>query len=277
MKTIEFWKMSGSGNDFILIDNRAERIKDEEMGRLVERACRRRESVGADGVIFIVRSNQYDFGWRFFNADGGEVDMCGNGGRCVARFAFLNGIAGPKMTFETKAGPVSAHVNGRIVKVLMPNPSDLSMDLDMPYQAGWTSVDFINTGVPHVVVNVEDLSHHPIVEQGKALRYHSRFAPEGTNANFMELVGPEKLRIRTYERGVEDETLACGTGSIACALVASVRGAVRGSPVQVETRSGEILTIHFKKEGDSFEQVELEGSTSLVYQAQMHDEAYLVN
>jgi len=126
MKPVEFWKMSGSGNDFILIDNRDGRISEENMGRLVERACRRRESVGADGVIFVVPSDQYDFRWRFFNADGGEAEMCGNGGRCVSRFAFLKGIAGSKMTFETLAGPVSAEVSGRKVKVLMPDPTWLS-------------------------------------------------------------------------------------------------------------------------------------------------------
>lgn len=273
MENVEFWKMSGSGNDFILIDNRDGQIKDEEMGRLVERACRRRESVGADGVIFVVGSDQYDFGWRFFNADGGEVEMCGNGGRCVSRFAFLKGIAGPNMTFETQVGPVSAEVHDRIVKVLMPKPSGLSMNPDLDFQPGWTSVDFLNTGVPHVVVQVEDLLNHPIVEQGRDLRYHSLFAPEGTNANFMQVTGPNSLQVRTYERGVEDETLACGTGSIACALVASIRGAVSGSPVKVETRSGEHLTIHFKKKGDSFEQVALEGGTSVVYQAQLNDEA----
>lgn len=273
MEAVEFWKMSGSGNDFILIDNRNGQVKDEEMGRLVERACRRRESVGADGVIFVVESEQYDFGWRFFNADGGEVEMCGNGGRCVSRFAFLKGIAGPKMTFETLVGPVSAEVNDRVVKILMPKPEGLSMDLDLTYQQGWTSVDFINTGVPHVVVQVEDLSDHPVCEQGRAIRYHSHFAPEGTNANFMKIVGPDRLQIRTYERGVEDETLACGTGSIACALVASLRGAANGSPIKVETRSGEQLTIHFEKKGESFKQVELEGSTSVVYRAQLDKEA----
>ena len=127
METIEFWKMSGSGNDFILIDNRDGRVKDEDMGRIVERACRRRESVGADGVIFVVGSDHHDFGWHYFNADGGEVEMCGNGGRCVSRFAYLKGIAGPEMTFETLAGPVSAVVRGRMVKVLMPKPTGLSM------------------------------------------------------------------------------------------------------------------------------------------------------
>ena len=274
MEAIEFWKMNGSGNDFILIDNRNGQIKDEKMGLLVERACRRRESVGADGVIFVIESDRYDFGWRFFNADGGEVEMCGNGGRCVSRFAFLNGIAGPKMIFETLAGPISAEVKGSMVKVLMPKPTGISMDLDLERQQGWVSVDFINTGVPHVVVNIENLfDHHLVKEQGRTIRYHPHFSPEGTNANFMKIIGPNELEIRTYERGVEDETLACGTGAIACALVASIRGSVSASPVKVKTRSGEELTIHFKRNGDSFEQVELEGNTSVVYKAQLHDEA----
>ena len=272
MKDIEFWKMSGSGNDFILIDNRNGQIKDDKMGRLVERACRRRESVGADGVIFVVSSDRYDFGWHYYNADGGEVEMCGNGGRCVSRFAFLKGIAGPKMTFETLSGPVSAEVNGRIVKLLMPTPTDLIMDIDIARQQDWKSVDFINTGVPHVVIGVENLSDHPVRKQGSAIRYHTRFSPEGTNATFMKVIGPGQLEIRTYERGVEDETLACGTGSIASALVASVRGMVN-SPVKVKTRGEEILTIYFRRRDDSFEQVWLEGSTSIIYKASLHDEA----
>ncbi len=272
MEAIEFWKMNGSGNDFILIDNRNGEIKDEHMGHLVERTCRRKESVGADGVIFVVRSNQYDFGWRYFNPDGGEVEMCGNGGRCVSRFAYLKGITGPKMTFETLAGPVSAEVNGRKVKILLPNPTGLSMDLDLEHQQGWKSVDFINTGVPHVVVYVEDLSNHPVKEQGRDIRYHTRFAPEGTNADFMKAIGPDQLEIRTYERGVEDETLACGTGSIACALLASIRGMV-SPPVKVKTRGGEELIIYFQRKGDSFEQVWLEGDTSIVYQAHLNHEA----
>jgi diaminopimelate epimerase len=272
MESIEFWKMSGSGNDFILIDNRDGRIKDEEMGPLVASACRRRESVGADGAIFVVGSDRYDFGWRFFNADGGEVEMCGNGGRCVSRFAYLKGIVGPRMTFETMAGPVSAEVKGRVVKVLMPRPGKLSMDLEMDFQLGWKSCDFINTGVPHVVVGVEDLSNHPVRDQGRPIRYHSRFSPEGTNADFMRMVGPNQLEIRTYERGVEDETLACGTGAIACALVASVREKA-SSPVRVRTRGGEELTVYFKQENGSFDQVWLEGNTSIIYQGRLHEEA----
>ncbi len=125
------------------------------MGPLVKSASRRRESVGADGVIFVVGSDRYDFGRRFFNADGGEVEMCGNGGRCVSRFACLKGIAGPKMTFETLAGPVSAEVKGRRVKILMSRPGKVSLDLDMDHQPGWITSDFVNTGVPHVVRGID--------------------------------------------------------------------------------------------------------------------------
>jgi len=272
MEAIEFWKMSGSGNDFILIDNRSGQIKDEEMTHLVKRACRRRESVGADGMIFVTKSDHCDFRMRYFNADGGEVEMCGNGGRCVSRFAYLKGIAGPKMTLETLAGPVSAEVNGRMVKLLMPRPTGISRDIDLERHTGWESVDFINTGVPHVVVCVEDLSNYPVFEQGRDIRFHPLFAPEGTNANFMRVSGPDLLEIRTYERGVEDETLACGTGAIACALVASLRAGL-SSPARVKTMGGETLIIHFQRKDDSFDQVWLEGSTSIIYQAQLHEEA----
>ncbi len=272
MKPIEFWKMNGSGNDFILIDNRDEHIREEEMGRLVQRACRRRTSVGADGVIFVTRSVKYDFGWRFFNADGGEVEMCGNGSRCVSRFACLKKIAASEMTFETLAGPVSAKVNGRMVKVLMPNPGTPSMDIDLEFQQGWKSCDSINTGVPHVVVGVEDVADHPVKEEGRAIRFHRRFAPEGTNANFMTKIGPDRLAVRTYERGVEDETLACGTGAIASALTGAIRGMVT-SPVKVMTRGGEELVIHFQRKGDRFEEVWLEGNTSMVYEGRLNQEA----
>ncbi len=274
MKSIEFWKMSGSGNDFILIDNRDERIKTEEMGPLVKRICRRRDSVGADGVIFVVESDQYDFGWRFFNADASEVEMCGNGGRCVSRFAYLKGIAEREMTFETLAGPVSAVVDGSRVKIRVPDPSDLLMGLDLVFQPGWKCIDFINTGVPHVVVQIDDFLRHPVIEQGRTLRYHAFFKPEGTNANFMVVAGPNRLKVRTYERGVEDETLACGTGAIACALVSVRRRAVLGSPVHVETRSGETLTIYFSELGASFEKVALEGNTAVIYRAQLSEEAF---
>ncbi|MBW1799697.1 MAG: diaminopimelate epimerase [Deltaproteobacteria bacterium] len=272
MDRIDFWKMNGSGNDFILMDNRDGKVAENDMGPLVSRACRRRESVGADGMIFIEKSDRYDFAWRYFNADGGEVEMCGNGGRCVARYAFLNHIAGPKMTFNTLAGPVSAEVKGKIVKVLMPDPAGLQLDIGLDKKPGWLSVDFINTGVPHVIIQVDELESHPVFEQGKAVRYDPFFSPEGTNANFIKVTGRDRIEIRTYERGVEDETLACGTGSIASALTASARGLV-DSPVKLKTWGGEDLTIYFKNEKNQFSEVWLEGGTSVVYQAQLSEEA----
>ena len=275
MEPVEFWKMSGTGNDFIVIDNRKGLVKEQEMARLVARTCRRRESVGADGVIFVTDSKEYDFGWRFFNADGGEVEMCGNGGRCVSRFAFLKGIAGSRMTFETLVGPISAEVEGRMVKVLLPEPENEATDVDLPFLSGWLSCDFVNTGVPHVVVQVSDLDNHPVFDQGREIRYHKKFSPEGTNANFMTIVGPNELAVRTYERGVEDETLACGTGAVASALMAFRRGGV-SSPVTVHTRGGEKLIIHLSSEGKDVGiggRIWLQGNTSVIYTATLNDEA----
>lgn len=273
MKPVEFWKMNGSGNDFILIDNRDGSVTNGDMGRIVKHICRRRVSVGADGVIFVVPSARYDFGWRFFNADGGEVEMCGNGGRCVSRFAFLKQIAGPEMTFETKAGPVSAVVCGKRVKVGMPNPEQLTLDMNIDFLTGWQHCDFAHTGVPHVVITVEDLDHHPVVDQGRMIRYHERFSPEGTNADFITRRAPDRLAIRTYERGVEDETLACGTGAIAAALVALKRDWVT-APVRVDTEGGEALTIHVRRADGVIEQVWLEGNTAIAYQAVLNEEAF---
>jgi len=272
MDSIEFWKMNGSGNDFIVIDNRDGKVPENDMKALVRGACRRRESVGADGMIFIVGSKKYDFAWRFFNADGGEAEMCGNGSRCAARFASLNGIAGASMTFETLAGPVSAEVKGRIVKVLMPVPSGLRKDIDLTLKTGRISADFINTGVPHAVVYVQYLEQHPVFEQGREIRYHSAFAPAGTNANFIRVLNPNYIEVRTYERGVEDETLACGTGSIASALTANARG-IAQSPVTVKTRGGEELKIYFEKNGDSFTRVWLEGGTAIACKGRLNEEA----
>ncbi|MBN1276114.1 MAG: diaminopimelate epimerase [Deltaproteobacteria bacterium] len=275
MEGIEFWKMNGTGNDFIIIDNRRGLIHENDMGYFVKRACRRRESIGADGVIFVLKSRDYDFRWRYFNADGGEAEMCGNGGRCVSRFAFLKGIAGSKMVSETMAGHIPAEVNGRIVKILMPPARGFARDLKIEHKKGWKSIDFINTGVPHAVVQVEELADYPVKEHGSFIRHHSLLSPQGANANFMKINAPGQLEIRTYERGVEDETLACGTGSIACALVSSLRG-MTDSPVKVRTRSGEDLTIYFKRNKDfegGFEEIWLEGNTSFIYQGQLNREA----
>ena len=272
MEKIEFMKMSGTGNDFILVDNRDGKFPEKDLSHIARRVCRRRESVGADGMIYIVDSDKYDFAWRFYNSDGSEAEMCGNGGRCTARFALLNGIAGEKMTFDTLAGPISAEVTGRIVKVLMPVPTDLKVDIDLPLEPGWINTSFINTGVPHVVVQVAEINDVPVNEQGRAIRFHSMFQPDGANANFINVSDEKKLYVRTYERGVENETLACGTGAIASSLIAHEKGLV-DSPVTVVTSGGEELKTHFLKEEGKFSSVWLEGGTSIIYNGRLNEEA----
>jgi diaminopimelate epimerase len=154
----------------------------------------------------------------------------------------------------------------------MPVPTDLRRNIDLTFKTGWISADYINTGVPHVVIMVDNLEDHPVVDQGRFVRNHTMFSPAGTNANFMDVKGADYIKTRTYERGVEDETLACGTGAMASVLIANVNGLV-SSPVKVATRGGEELKIHFNKDGDSFDRVWLEGSTSIIYQGTLNEEA----
>ncbi len=275
MERITFTKMTGSGNDFILIDNRRGTFDTDRCAQFVRKVCRRQLSVGADGVIFIEDDPECDFRWRFFNADGGEAEMCGNGSRCAARFAVLNGIA-PKerLAFRTLAGIIRAEVSGIRVKVQMTEPFDHQPDVNVEAAGKDFSGDFINTGVPHFVVFLSDEASwldFDVVRFGRALRYHERFQPAGTNVNFAVVAADGTLRVRTYERGVEDETLACGTGSIAAALTAFERGWV-SPPVSVETRGGEILTIHFRKEGERFLDVFLEGDARVVYEGRLWEE-----
>ena len=270
---IPFMKMSGSGNDFILIDHRKPFLSEDRFKEFARKVCRRRVSVGADGIIFIEPSKRADFKWRFFNADGSEGEMCGNGGRCAARFAFLKGIAGPSLTFETLAGILGAHVNGMRVKLEMTKPFGLKLDEKILIDGSEYLISSINTGVPHAVVFGKDLETLDIVKVGRAIRTHSHFAPAGANANFVRVEGESRLSIRTYERGVEDETLACGTGTVAATLIAAFKGLVR-SPASVHTRGGEILTVHFEIEGNEVKRVFYEGEVHIIYEAEMYEEAY---
>lgn len=269
---IPFYKMSGSGNDFILVDNRDGIVGDTELGRWVSQVCRRRHAVGADGLILIEKSDKADFRWRFFNADGGQVEMCGNGGRCVARLAHLLGIAGTSLTFETLAGVIRAEVTEKRVKLEMPVPSGVQTGYAIEVDGERIEVNSIVVGVPHVVIWVEDIEQAPVLPLGRKIRYHERYAPGGTNVNFVQIDESGPLRIRTYERGVEDETLACGTGSVASALLASM-GKPFESPVSLVTRGNETLDIHFAKSGDDFSNVFLEGDTRVVYDGVLWKEA----
>ena len=262
---VEFSKLTGSGNDFIIINNMDLRIDADEFRKIVPKICRRALSVGADGVIIIEPSEKADFKWRFFNSDGSEAEMCGNGGRCAARFAFEKGIASSELSFETLAGLIRATVNGQMVKVQMVDPFGWVMDEEL-VDLG-VRYCFVNTGVPHVVVMVKDLDAVDVEKLGRKIRFHERFQPAGTNVNFAT-VKDGKLFIRTYERGVEGETFACGTGATAAALVFMRKGLVR-SPVKVCTKSGEVLKIYVENE-----KVFLEGLTRWVYDGVLREEAW---
>jgi diaminopimelate epimerase len=270
---IDFFKMSGSGNDFILIDNRQGALVVEDVVEFVKTVCERKVSVGADGLIIIEPSDRVDFRWRFFNADGSEVEMCGNGGRCAARFAYLMGIAGEKMSFETGAGIIDAEVRGDVVKLRLTDPTNLVMDDKIQIKNQTLFLHSINTGVPHVVHFVRDPDGFDVFNIGRAIRYHEHYQPAGTNANFVAVLDSNTLRVRTYERGVEDETLACGTGSVASALIAARKELVE-SPVDVRVQGGELLRIYFEKTESGFTKVYLEGRVKMVYQGKLWDEAW---
>ena len=273
MQKLSFTKMSGSGNDFVMIDNRNGGL-DIEPRTLAARICRRGMSVGADGVVLVEPSSKADFRMRIFNADGSEAEMCGNGGRCVARFAELLGIAGPRMAFETLAGIIRAEVDGSRVKLQISPPRDLRLRQSIQVDGVVHQVHSINTGVPHAVILCSDLQEVAVRALWRQIRFHPAFQPAGTNVDFAAVLDLRRLVIRTYERGVEDETLACGTGAVASALVAASLGLV-SSPVHVKVRSGETLTVHFSGSGPEFREVLFEGEVRLIYQGELMEEALL--
>jgi diaminopimelate epimerase len=260
--------MSASGNDFIMIDNR-EKIVDRlfpDVRQFVVRACRHRLSVGADGLILIEKSPTVDFSWRFFNADGSAADMCGNGGRCAARFAFLSGIAGKQMAFETPAGVMKAEILESQVRLQLSTPTNLKLDYPVGVEQGELFISSINTGVPHVVLLTDNVEHAPVEELGRVLRRHKEFSPHGTNVDFVTVVDTENVKLRTYERGVEGETLACGTGAVAATVILRHKG-LTGERVNLMTRGGEILRVTVGEE------VYLEGDARIIYTGNLMQEA----
>ncbi len=235
---IPFTKMHGAGNDFIVVDDRALTFPVDDQ-TFIERVCARRTGVGCDGIILLQPSDSADLKMRFINPDGNEVGMCGNGARCFARLAFDLGAAPEKMAIETGAGIVRAEVLGDQIRLTLTDPSDWRMGLDVGLEQ---PVDFVNTGVEHAVVRVDDLDGLDLPKLGSGIRHHELFVPAGTNANFVKVEADGTLSLRTYERGVEAETLACGTGATAAALVAARQGWVQ-LPVAVHCAGGYDLTI----------------------------------
>jgi diaminopimelate epimerase len=262
---LHFYKMNGAGNDFIVVDNRNLDIPLDE--DTIAALCDRHRGIGADGLLAVEPAEQgADYRFRYYNADGGEAEMCGNGARCFGRFtAHLTDEVKDVVTFETMAGTLSAHMIEENVRIAMSNPHDLRLNIELPIDGLEGSIHFINTGVPHVVVFVEDLNNVDVYKYGHLLRFHQEFAPAGTNVNFAKVLSPNHIAIRTYERGVEDETLACGTGMTACALVHHLlTGAT--SPVKVDVAGGDTLEIGFTAQGQEFSQVTLSGPADFVFE-----------
>jgi diaminopimelate epimerase len=260
---LSFSKMNGAGNDFVMIDNR-NRALSLDASR-VALLCDRHRGVGADGVLAVEPSTEgADFRMRYYNADGGEAEMCGNGARCFARFARRLGASNAELSFETLAGVIRASFPDDLVCITMSDPNSYRAPLDLVINGRTLSVHFLNTGVPHAVVFADDIAAIDVLRDGAALRYHPAFAPRGTNANFVQVLAPQSVAIRTYERGVETETLACGTGVCAAALLHSMREG-SGSPIKVKVRGGDTLAVGFEASDGSFRNVTLTGPADFVF------------
>ncbi len=263
---LKFTKMCAGGNDFIVIDNRFGTCHDR--ASLALKLCKRSYSVGADGLLLLEKSRKPDqLKMRIFNPDGSEAEMCGNGAGCIAAFASRKGISGRKVNLETLAGLVSAEVIGTEVKLKMYEPTGIKLSFKLLIDNREYSASSINTGVPHTVLIVENLEAIDI-ELGRKIRYHKMFQPEGTNVDFVEVVGRRKIRLRTYERGVEAETLACGTGAVAGAIVGHLLGKVN-PPTSVETGGNSTLVVHFKPEDGKVTDVYLQGNATFVYEGEL--------
>jgi len=263
--------MVASGNDFVVIA--AKRVKPlpvRQAGKsgslniLARKICDRKYGVGADGLLVLEKALPADVKMRIFNSDGSEAEMCGNGSRCASLWAGLK-----KLNLKTRAGSVESIVKKDRVKIKLTDPQGLRLDIPLRVNNRGIKVNFINTGVPHAVIFVSGIDKINVQGIGRAIRYHHKFSPAGVNVDFIEVLSKDALRIRTYERGVEDETLACGTGSVAAALIFALKAPV-AHKVYVHTKSGEILKIYFKKDNSRFVDVWLEGKAQAVYKGEYY-------
>jgi diaminopimelate epimerase len=263
--SLKFHKMNGAGNDFVMLDNRdlSLSLSTEQIAAL----CDRHRGVGADGLLMVEPATaDGDFKMRYYNADGGEAEMCGNGARCFGRYVNrLHGDELRSIRFETLAGMISAEFEGEQVRINMSAPHSLQLSQELEVAGQMLTVHSVNTGVPHAVVFVEDLEGVDVCKLGAGLRYHEAFKPKGTNANFVQVLAPGSISIRTYERGVEGETLACGTGMVACGLIQhELQGTP--SPVAVKVKGGDTLSIGFTEmEKHSYANVTLFGPADFVF------------
>jgi len=278
---MQFYKMQGAGNDFIIINNIKLNIPVNKLPVIAKRLCQRKVSIGADGFMAIdYPEGDADFKMLFFNRDGSIGEMCGNGARCISRYAYLNNIAGKQMTFETGAGIVNAEIlEGRLVKVMLNNPEVLKLNNDIEidginYECSY--IELGNPGLPHAVVkyNLQQADKNKLCETGFKIRYYEGF-PKGANVNFFEVLNENTALIKTYERGVEGFTLACGTGSASTAAALILKGYLKDNKVKMINDGGELF-IEVKKTDNKIEKLFLIGDTNIVTIGKIMDEDLII-
>jgi len=263
-----FVKMSGAGNDFIMVEHdRFAGMGERDIGRVVAELCVRRLSIGADGLVTLKVTGENRVRMIYFNADGSRAGMCGNAGRCASRYAFREGWAAEALTLEADDGVHRAEIVGDEVRLGMRDPRILNPSLEREYENRLLRGVWMDTGVPHVVFWVDDVEAVDVPGAGRSFRCAEEFQPEGTNVNFVEVRGPSVLRLRTYERGVEAETLACGTGAVAAAVAAHLDRGVP-SPVSVRVRGGE-LEVRFRSSEGRVTDASLKGDARVVYEGEV--------
>ena len=269
-RVVRFWKLEGAGNDFLGLDGRSGSFKLNR--KKIADLCDRRRGVGADGVLVVEKPKRRgaDFRMRYYNSDGGEAEMCGNGARCFALLTrAVSGRKGNELRVQTQAGLLTLQIRGQEVQVSMTEPTRLRLGKKVVVAGRKVVVDFLNTGVPHAVLFVRSVRSIDVAKQGRAIRYHSAFAPSGTNVNFVEIGRGNRIHVRTYERGVEGETLACGTGVVAASILSNLRRGLR-SPILVATRGGDHLRVGFSMENGHARKVTLQGPARIVYRGVLH-------
>ncbi|MGC8977620.1 MAG: diaminopimelate epimerase [Candidatus Ratteibacteria bacterium] len=256
LNTMEFSKIVGSGNDFIIINNLEGRIKNRK--NLAIKLCDRKFGVGGDGILFLEKSKKADFKMRIFNPDGSEAEMCGNGLRCLLRFIYENKLTKKKkLMIETKAGVLDGEIKNKNIKVRIKIMGEPRLNMKIPVDNEIIISNYINTGVPHTVIFVDDVEKVDVLKLGPKIRFSDIFGKEGTNVDWVELVGDRTIKIRTYERGVENETLSCGTGCVASAIITFLYKKMK-PPINVITKSKEILKVYFDED---LKNIFLEGKT----------------
>lgn len=272
MIEINFTKMNGAGNDFVVINNFSGSLK-TALPPLAAALCAKGFGIGADGMLVLLKSAEADFEMRYLNSDGSEGGMCGNGGRCIARFALLKKISGKTTRFAAHGRIYSAEVfDDNKVRLHLPDPEKIVKSLKIPVGSKELDATYVRPNTDHTVLTSGEGFDHvekaDLVALARKIRFNFGIFPKGTNVNIIEKTGPNAIRMRTYERGVENETLACGTGAVACAITSSLRYNMI-SPVEILTAGGETLKVYFDRKADTFSNLVLEGSARVVFEGRI--------